>query len=81
MKTEIIKSWQTVHFNALNKDGSLLATIELTINHDEKTFLICTPNQELVSLNGCMNDFEKLQAKISLLKKVEQFLKEEIEKL
>ena len=57
-----IRTWETVYFEA-SKKGVGAVTIELTLNHQLKTFDLCTARQEMVRFNKDTIEEAKLRVK------------------
>ena len=70
-----IRKFETVHFSS-TKDGANAQTIELEINHENKSFTICTGNEESVSFAG--DSIESAELKIDALKVAIKYLKENL---
>lgn len=51
MAVKTIKKWETVYFRA-EKRGYNSVEVELTFNHQDKTFTLSTENEKSVSFEG-----------------------------
>lgn len=67
-----IKKWETVYFTA-KKNGLNPQTIELTINHENKTYKISNGHEESLSFDGDTPAMTDL--KIDALKECLKYLK------
>lgn len=69
------KKWETVYFTS-KKNGLNPQTIELTINHENKSYTICNGHEETLSFSD--DTIAMTELKIDALKAVVLYLKKNL---
>ena len=69
------RKWETVFFEATKKKekSTITATVELTIDHEHKTYKLCTGHEESVSFKD--DSIEMSELKIDALKSAIKYAK------
>lgn len=68
---QIKHTWETVYFTA-SKKGLEPVTIELSLNHETKKYILCTANEESVSFKDDTVEMSKL--KVEALKEALRYI-------
>ena len=71
---QIKRTWETVYFTASIKDSKVSETVELTLNHHEKTYCISSESQDqLLCLKG--KSIASLDLKLEAVKAAINYVK------
>ena len=74
MSVKITRTWETIIFEAVSKDGKLSQTIHLTLNNQLKTYELCTPPEDSnVSLKK--KSLQELELKLEAIKAAVSYVK------
>jgi len=71
---KITKTWETVFFTAT--EGEVTEIVELNINLDDKTYTLCTSNEESVSFEN--KDRKELKLLMDALKAAHKYINENL---
>ena len=71
---KIIKTWQTALFVA--RKGGISVTVELNMNHKDKTYELCTGSEEAVSFKN--DSVLQGELKVKALQEAMKFVKQEL---
>ena len=74
MKTEIVRTWDTIHFHASVGDEN--STVELTLNHEQGTYEIVSSGEESVKFKG--NNILKLELRLKVVAMAVKYIKEHL---
>ena len=72
---KVLKKWETVYFTS-KKNGLDPQTLELTINHENKSYTICNGTEESLSFSG--DTIAMTGLKIDALKAIVIYLKKNL---
>ena len=75
MKTEIVRTWETIHFHA--SEGDENSTVELTLNHEQGTYEIVSSGEEAVKFKG--NNILKLELRLKVVSMAVKYIKEHLQ--
>ena len=71
---KITKTWETVFFTAT--EGEVREVVELNINLDDKTYTLCTSNEESVCFKN--KDRKELKLLMDALKAAHRYINENL---
>ena len=75
--TKTVRTWETVRFISSSKDGKKNVSIELTLNHQEKTFELSTDGDDrLIKFRG--KDKEELDLKLDAIRAAVNYTKQNL---
>lgn len=77
MPIKTVRTWENINFYATSKDGKQQVRVELTLNHNEKTFELSTPNEDrTISLKG--KSIVELELKLEAIKAAVNYTKQNL---
>lgn len=77
MSIKTVRTWETVNFYATSKDDKVKVSVELTLNHCDKTYEINTPADDgTVSLKG--KSIVELELKLEAIKAAVNYTKQNL---